>query len=80
MDVPGDSNGATEYVEPLPERLLGDGMTVLGVDPGNIGAKITNVGWSITQKSFDGYTVVDYGTLTPPGQAIDKSEQIERKN
>ena len=79
LDVPGDSNGATEYVEPLPEKLLGEGMTVLGVDPGNIGAKTTNVGWSITQKSFDGYTVVDYGTLNPSGQAIDKSEQIERK-
>lgn len=79
MTVPVITGETLEYVEPLPEKLLGDGMIVLGVDPGNIGAKTTNVGWSVTQKSFDGYTVVDYGTLNPAGQAIDKSEQIERK-
>lgn len=79
LPISEDSEGATEYLEPLPEKLLGNGMTVLGVDPGNIGAKTTNVGWSITQKSFDGYNVVDYGTLNPLGQANDKSEQIKRK-
>ena len=48
-----------EYVEPLPENLLGDGMTVLGIDPG-----IQNVGWSIAKKSSIGYTVIKYGTQT----------------
>lgn len=48
-----------EYVEPLPEKLLGDGMTVLGIDPG-----IQNVGWSIAKKSPIGYTVIKYGTQT----------------
>lgn len=51
MEVLRDSEGATEYVEQLPEELLGDGMTVLGVDPG-----IQNVGWAITRKSSAGYT------------------------
>ncbi|MDE0555614.1 MAG: crossover junction endodeoxyribonuclease RuvC, partial [Candidatus Poribacteria bacterium] len=51
MDVLRDSEGSTEYVEPLPEKLLGDGMTVLGIDPG-----IRNVGWAITRKSLGGYT------------------------
>ncbi len=52
----------TEDIEPIPERLLGDGMTVLGIDPG-----IQNVGWSITQKTSVGYSVVDYGTQTTTG-------------
>ena len=47
------------YVEPLPEKLLGPDMTVLGIDPG-----IQNVGWSITQKSPAGYIVLRYGTQT----------------
>ncbi len=51
-----------EYVEPIPEKLLGNGMTVLGIDPG-----IQNVGWSITKKSPDGYTVLKYGTQTTTG-------------
>ncbi len=51
-----------EYVELIHEKLLGDSMTVLGIDPG-----IQNVGWSITQKSSDGYTVLDYGTQTTTG-------------
>ena len=50
---------ASENVEPLPEKLLGPDMTVLGIDPG-----IQNVGWSITQKSPTGYTVLRYGTQT----------------
>ena len=48
--------------ELIPEKLLGNGMTVLGVDPG-----IQNVGWSITQKTTDGYTVLGYGTQTTTG-------------
>ena len=62
MVVQVGTEGATEYVEPLPEKLLGDGMTVLGIDPG-----IQNVGWSITQKSPIGYTVLKYGTQTTTG-------------
>ena len=50
------------YVEPLPEKLLGPDMIVLGIDPG-----IQNVGWSITQKSPTGYTVLRYGTQTTTG-------------
>ena len=59
MTVPEIDGETLGYVEPLPEKLLGDGMTVLGIDPG-----IQNVGWSITQKLSDGYTVLDYGTET----------------
>ncbi|MDE0087346.1 MAG: crossover junction endodeoxyribonuclease RuvC [Candidatus Poribacteria bacterium] len=59
MNAPQESS---YYIEPLPEQLLGNGMTVLGIDPG-----IQNVGWSITQKSSDGYTVLDYGTQTTTG-------------
>ena len=59
MTVPVTIGGIAEYVEPLPEKLLGDGMTVLGIDPG-----IQNVGWSITKKSPVGYTVIKYGTQT----------------
>ena len=59
MTVPVTTGETAEYVEPLPEKLLGDGMTVLGIDPG-----IQNVGWSITKKSPVGYTVIKYGTQT----------------
>ena len=62
MDILRDSERATEYVEQLPEKLLGDGMTVLGVDPG-----IQNVGWSVTRKSSGGYTVLKSGTQTTTG-------------
>lgn len=79
MIVPVGNEETAEYVEPLPEKLLGDGMTVLGIDPGNIGAKTTNVGWSITQKSPHGYSVLDFGTERPIGTPEDKLEQIERK-
>ena len=59
MDVLRDSEGATEYVEQLPEKLLGDGMIVLGVDPG-----IQNVGWAITRKSSAGYTTKHWTQTT----------------
>ena len=69
----------TNYVEPLPEKLLGAGMTVIGVDPGNIGAWETNVGWSVTQKTADGYSVLDHNTEQPIGKKEDKLKQIEHK-
>ena len=62
MTVPVTTGETAEYIEPLPEKLLGDGMTVLGIDPG-----IQNVGWSITKKSPVGYTVFRYGTQTTTG-------------
>lgn len=69
----------SDYVEPLPEQLLGDGMTVIGVDPGNIGARNTNVGWSVTQKTSDGYSVLASDTERPTGTPKDKIGQIEQK-
>lgn len=69
----------SDYVEPLSEKLLGSGMTVIGVDPGNIGTQETNVGWSVTQKTSDGYSVLDHGTENPTGKKADKLGQIEHK-
>lgn len=69
----------SDYVEPLPEQLLGNGMTVIGVDPGNIGATMSNVGWSITQKLSYGYSVLDFGTVRPMGTPENKLRQIEGK-
>ena len=65
--------------EQLPEKLLGAGMTVIGIDPGNVGAWKTNVGWSVTQKTSDGYSVLDYNTEHPIGTKEDKLKEIERK-
>ncbi len=62
MTVPVTTRETAEYIEPLPEKLLGDGMTVLGIDPG-----IQNVGWSITKKSPVGYTVLRSGTQITTG-------------
>ena len=59
MTVPVTTGKGAKYIESLPEKLLGDGMTVLGIDPG-----IQNVGWSITKKSPIGYTVIKCGTQT----------------
>lgn len=51
---------------------------VLGIDPGNIYDAIEpNIGWAITQKSPEGYTVVDCNTETPIGEPDDKLRQIE---
>ena len=64
--------------EPLPKKLLGSGMTVIGVDPGNIGAeKTTNVGWSVTRKVSDGYSVLDHNTEHPTGNKKDRLEKIK---
>ncbi len=68
------------HYEPLPEKLLGDGMTVIGVDPGNIGARgKTNVGWSVTRKVSDGYSVLDHGTKQFTGSQKDKLRKIDDK-
>ena len=69
----------SDYIEPLPEQLLGKGMTVIGIDPGNIGTRNTNVGWSVTQKTSDGYSVLDFGTEKPTGTQESKRRQIEQK-
>ena len=54
-------------------------MTVIGVDPGNIGASETNVGWSVTEKTSDGYSVLDHNTEQPTGKKEDRLEDIEHK-
>ena len=69
----------SDYVEPLPEKLLGAGMTVIGVDPGNVGARKTNVGWSVTQKSADGYSVLCLGTENPVGTPENRLKKIIQK-
>ena len=69
----------SDYVEPLPEKLLGAGMTVIGVDPGNVGAQKTNVGWSVTQKSAGGYSVLCSDTYNPEGTPENKLQQIKQK-
>ena len=61
----------SKYGEPL--SIQAD-MTVLGVDPG-----VSNVGWSITQKTPDGYTVHKYDTERPTGELDDKLMQIHHK-
>ena len=75
MTVPVDNEETTEYVDPLPIST----QTIIGIDPGNIGARTTNVGWSITQKSSQGYSVLDFGTERPTGTPEDKIGQIEQK-
>ena len=75
MTVPVGDEETTEYVDPLPIST----QTVIGIDPGNIDARTTNVGWSITQKSSQGYSVLDYGTERPTGTPRDKIGQIEQK-
>ena len=61
----------SRYVEPLP---IQSDITVLGIDPG-----VSNVGWSITQKTPDGYTVHQYDTERPSGEPNDKLIQIQHK-
>ena len=63
----------SRYVEPLPIQSESD-MTVLGVDPG-----VSNVGWAITQKTVDGYTVHKYNTERPTGASNNRLMQIEHK-
>ena len=62
-------------VEPLPISP----QTVIGIDPGNIGANTTNVGWSVTQKSTDGYSVLDFDTENPEGTPENRLQEIKQK-
>ena len=62
-------------VEPLPISP----QIVIGIDPGNIGANTTNVGWSVTQKSTDGYSVLCFDTENPVGTPEDRLQQIKQK-
>lgn len=62
-------------VEPLPISP----QIVIGIDPGNIGANTTNVGWSVTQKSTDGYSVLCFDTENPIGTPEDRLQQIKQK-
>ena len=62
-------------VEPLPISP----QTVIGVDPGNIGANTTNIGWSVTQKSADGYSVLCFDTENPEGTPEDRLQEIKEK-
>ena len=71
--VPTVPKEPSRYVEPLPIQSESD-MIVLGIDPG-----VSNVGWAITQKTVDGYTVHKYGTETPTGSPNNKLIQIEHK-
>ena len=69
--VPIVPEEAPKYVEPLP---IQSDMIVLGVDSGTL-----NVGWSITQKSSDGYAVHAYNTEQPTGNFKARHKQIEGK-
>ena len=62
-------------VEPLPISP----QTVIGIDPGNIGANTTNVGWSVTQKSADGYSVLCFDTENPEGTPENRLQEIKQK-
>ncbi len=65
--------GPPEPIKRLPIRP----EIVLGIDPGKIDAYSPNVGWAVTEKSSNGYTVIDYSTETPKGSSDDKLKQIE---
>ena len=64
-----------EYVDPLP--IVSE--IVLGIDPGKLDADNPNVGWSVIQKSSDGYTALGYATEIPFGTMGDKLKRIEHK-
>lgn len=81
---PVKSNGtksSTVIAEPL-ESIARPPIrpeTVLGIDPGKIDANKPNVGWAITQRSAEGYAVIDCNTETPIGAPDDKLRQIEHQ-
>ena len=81
---PMKSNGtksSTVIAEPL-ESITRPPIipeTVLGIDPGKIDANKPNVGWAITQRSSEGYAVIDCNTETPIGAPDDKLRQIEHQ-
>ncbi len=62
---------SSRYIEPPP---IQDDMIVIGVDSGTL-----NVGWAVTQKSFDGYTVHAYNTEEPTGNLKERHKYIENK-
>ena len=82
-------------IPPIPEKMIAQNaveqsaapveslpinpQTVIGIDPGNIGANTTNVGWSVTQKSSDGYSVLCFDTENPVGTSEDRLQQIKQK-
>ena len=72
---------STVVEEPLASitRLPIRPETVLGIDPGNIDADKPNVGWAVTEKSSNGYTVIDCNTETPNGTSDDKLKRIEHQ-
>ena len=86
-DIPSKpikSNGtesSTVVEEPLDSTTLLPirSEIVLGIDPGKIDANNPNVGWAVTQKSSNGYTIIDCNTETPNGTSDDKLKQIENQ-
>ncbi len=70
------SQEQSDSVESLPEKLLETDAIVLGIDPG-----VKNIGWSITQKLSDGYTVLDCNTQTTQGwgETLNKTAEIINK-
>ena len=69
------SQEPSDYFESLPEKLLESNAIVLGIDPG-----VKNIGWSITQKLPDGYTVLDYGTQTTQGWGETLNQTADKIN
>ncbi|RKU27649.1 hypothetical protein C6499_11610 [Candidatus Poribacteria bacterium] len=70
---------AVEQSDALVEPLPISPQTVIGIDPGNIGANTTNVGWSVTQKSADGYSVLCFDTENPEGTPENRLQEIKQK-
>ena len=70
------SQAQSDTVESLPEKLLETDAIVLGIDPG-----VKNIGWSITQKLSDGYTVLDCNTQITEGwgETLKKTTEIINK-
>ena len=75
MSVQNDVEQSDAPVEPLPISP----QTVIGIDPGNIGARTTNLGWSITQKSSQGYSVLNFDTENPEGTPENRLQEIKQK-
>lgn len=70
---------AVEQSDAPVELLPISPQTVIGIDPGNIGANTTNVGWSVTQKSADGYSVLCFDTENPEGTPENRLREIKQK-
>ncbi len=78
---PNRAESLTVFEEPLDSTTLSPikPEIVLGIDPGKIDANNPNVGWAVTEKSSDGYTVIDCDTETPEGTSDEKLKQIENQ-